>query len=213
VYFFTWKESAAQLFSLGAYVPYWAKADYPDFPSVGLFEYKVFDPEKWVPEYPNPAFLNRLPDDEFWGAKLVTAFRDEEIRAIVQTGELSDKNAEDWMVKCLTERRDKVGRVYFQKVLPVDNFRLVNGSLQWDDLGAKLGYFPAAGVDVEWSEFDNATGKKSPVTGAKTVAMPAGGDGYWCATLVSRAKKSQTVDVFVRRTGGETKIVGVERTW
>ena len=43
-------------------------ASYPRFPSIGKIEWKVFDPERWVPEYPNPAFLNRLPDDEFWGA-------------------------------------------------------------------------------------------------------------------------------------------------
>src|SRR5713101_2087260 len=60
--------------SLGLAPPYWAFAHYPDFPSIGKFEWKIFDPERWVPEYPNPAFLNRLPDDEFWGAKLVTAF-------------------------------------------------------------------------------------------------------------------------------------------
>ena len=111
-------------------------ASYPHFPSIGKIEWKVFDPERWVPEYPNPAFLNRLPDDEFWGAKLVTAFSDEDIRAIVSMGQLSDKKAEDWLVECLIKRRDKVGQVYFSKVLPLDKFALQNGEIAWEDLGA-----------------------------------------------------------------------------
>ena len=45
---------------------------------------KAFDPEKWKSDYPNPAFLSRLPDDEFWGAKQVMAFTDDDIRAIVE---------------------------------------------------------------------------------------------------------------------------------
>ena len=129
-------QSARQLFTLGLAPPYWQFAHYPHFPSIGKFEWKVFDPERWVPEYPNPAFLNRLPDDEFWGAKLVTAFTDEEIRAIVSMGQLSDKKAEDWLVECLVQRRDKIGRAYFAKVLPLDKFAIANGEIVWEDLGA-----------------------------------------------------------------------------
>ncbi|MCC6391347.1 MAG: hypothetical protein IT167_12160 [Bryobacterales bacterium] len=212
-YHFSWKESAAELFSLGLYIPYWAKARYPDYPSIGRFEWKVFDPEKWVPEYPNPAFLNRLPDDEFWGAKLVTAFTDDEIRAIVGTGELSDKEAEAYLLQCLIERRNKIGKTYFAKVLPFDQFRLDDGRLRWVDLGAKLGYYPRAQVDIQWSRFDNGRQTKSPLEDAKTVAVPEGGNGYWCATITSQAKRSQTIDVYVHRTGAQMKIAGIERTW
>src|SRR5690606_37715131 len=97
-YFFSWGESAKQLFTLGLWPQYWALARYPDFPSIGRFEWEKFDPERWVAEYPNPAFLNRLPDDEFWGAKLVTAFTDAEIRAIVSAGQLTNKEAEAWLI-------------------------------------------------------------------------------------------------------------------
>ncbi|MBS1830828.1 MAG: hypothetical protein JST93_36370 [Acidobacteria bacterium] len=212
-YFFSWKESAAQLFTLGLYVPYWAKADYPDFPSIGKFEYKVFDPERWVPEYPNVAFLNRLPDDEFWGAKLVTAFTDEEIKAIVAKGDLTDPKAADWLAKCLTERRNKIGKAYFKKVIPFDHFHIEQGQLQWTDLAAKLGYYPETAVDIQWSAFDNAANKKSPISGATSNSLPALRDGYSCATLTSRTKKSQTIDVFLRHSGSDTKIVGIDRTW
>ena len=76
--------------NFGLAVPYWAHAHYPGYSAVGGFEAATFRPDSWVPDYPNPAFLNRLPDDEFWAAKQVMAFTDEQIRAIVKVAEYSD---------------------------------------------------------------------------------------------------------------------------
>jgi hypothetical protein len=211
-YYFTWKESAKQLFTLGLAPPYWAFADYPEFPSVGKFEWKVFDPEKWLPEYPNPAFLNRLPDDEFWGAKLVTAFTDEEIRAVVSTGGLSDREAEKWVAECLIQRRNKIGKTYFAKVLPFDRFAIRNSELVWDDLGATLGYVPRSEVDIRWERFDNATGVRTAIPGAQTARVPEG-SGYAVATMISKQKPSQKIEVVVQLSGAQTRVVGLERFW
>jgi hypothetical protein len=189
--FFEWGPSARQVFTLGLAPQYWALAKYPKLPEVGRFESKVFDPERWLPEYPNPAFRNRLPDDEFWGAKLVTAFTDAEIRALVEEGQYEDPRSTDWVVRCLIERRDKIGKAYFAKVLPLDRFRWENGQLAWDDLGAKLGYLPAADVELAWSDF------------------PDGGDTYRHAKLTDRKNPKHVIDVYLK---GE-KIVGIERHW
>jgi hypothetical protein len=212
-YYFTWKGSGKQLFTLGLIPPYWAWAHYPNYPSIGRLEYEVFDPERWLPEYPNPAFLNRLPDDEFWGAKQVTAFTDDEIRAIVAEGQLSDKQAEEWLIRCLIERRDKIGRVYFAKVLPLDRFEVRGGTLTWDDVGGRLKYTPAADVNITWQRLDNATGTRSPIANANTAAVPAATSGYSVATLTSKAKPSQKIEVFVRHGAGETRVAGLERFW
>ena len=210
-YHFTWKSSAKQFLTLGLDPPYWAFADYPDFPSIGKFEWKVFDPVRWVPEYPNPAFLNRLPDDEFWGAKLVTAFTNEEIRAIVSTGQLSDKKAEDWLVECLVQRRDKIGRAYFVKVLPLDKFAVANGELVWEDLGASLKYRPAAELELQWFSFDNMTGVKTPIAGATSKRIPAIASGYSCLTLQDKERPTHTIDVYLRHEAGGARVVGVDR--
>ena len=66
-------------------------------------------------------FANRLPDDAFWAARQVVAFTDEDIRAIVQVAQYSDPKAERWIADCLIERRDRIGRTYFAKVLPLDD--------------------------------------------------------------------------------------------
>jgi len=212
-YYFSWKTSAQQLFTLGLVPPYWALAHYPNYPSIGRFEYEVFDPERWLPEYPNPAFLNRLPDDEFWGAKLVTAFSDDEIRAIVAMGRLSDKKAEEWLIRCLVERRDKIGRVYFAKVLPLDRFEVRDRTLTWDDVGGRLKYTPAAEVNITWDRFDNATGGRSPIANASTATVPVQDSGYSVAILTSKRKPAQKIEVFVRHGAGGPRLAGLERFW
>ena len=83
--------------------------------------------------------MNRLPDDTFWAARQVMAFTDEEIRAIVQTGQYS-KPAEDWITATLIERRNRIGRTYFARVLPLDRIRLEGNTLAFDDLGVSSGF-------------------------------------------------------------------------
>lgn len=212
-YFFSWKESAVQLFTLGMVPPYWAFAKYPNLPSVGLFEWKVFDPEKWVPEYPNSAFRNRLPDDDFWGAKLVTSFTDEELKALISTGKLSDPKAAAWLLECLSKRRDKIGKTYFSRVLPVDQFAVQSGELRWVDLGAKTGLLPAANVSLQWFSFDNEAEKKTPLGGQTSAKLPLVNgksyEGYYGVTITNTKTPSQTVDVYLRG----NQIVGIDRTW
>lgn len=207
-YLFAWKPAAVQFITFGLAVPYWAKAHYPNMPSVGRFESKVFDPDKWVPEYPNPAFRNRLPDDEFWMAKQIVNITDEEIRAIVRTGQLSDRRAEEYVAQCLIERRNKIGRSAFKKVLPLDRFRFEGGDLKWTDLAAQHGYGGVGTIDVVWHRFDNAAGKAEPVGADK----PDWSRGYWMAELSSRARPGQRIRVYVRG-GAQPRVVGVEHEW
>lgn len=207
-YFFSWTNSATQLFTLGLKPPYWAFAHYPDLPSVGRFEWKVFNPEKWVPEYPNVAFLNRLPDDEFWAAKQVMAFRDEDIAAIVSTGQLSDPKAAAYIEECLRKRRDKIGKAYFAKVLPLDRFRVADGKLMWEDLSSEMEAGGVADVRVQWMRFDNATEAKTAIAGATSAAVP-GQNQYLAAELSSLARPRQTVTVYLR--GAE--VIGIDRAW
>lgn len=210
-YLFGWKLAAKNLLTLGLDVPFWAKADYPKMPSVGNFEADVFDPEKWVPEYPNPAFVNRLPDDEFWAAKQVMAFGNDEIAAIVETAEYSDPKAAAYVTECLAKRRDKIGRAYFAKVLPLDKFEIRNGELVFEDLGAKHNMPTGAPYQIDWKSFDNAAGTAVTQVAGAGSRLPSGA-GYWMAEVSSPARKTQKVRVYVRNTSAP-KLVGIERTW
>lgn len=207
-YHFSWREAAIQMASLGFVIPYWAKARYPRYSSIGLFESEVFDPEKWLPEYPNPALLNRLPDDEFWGAKQVMHFTDDEIRAIVGTGRLTDPKAEDYLVRCLIERRDKIGRAYFRKVLPVDRFEVRGGELAFEDLAAGHGLPSPAPYEISWREYDNAKEAPGAALGSGP-RIPAATAAYVVAEIGSPRRPGQTVRVWLH----QGRVVGVEYAW
>lgn len=134
-------------FSLGLWVKPWEFETghiNPRYPSVGYFESEIFNPGSWVPTYPNPAFEKATLRDAFWGAKIVTAFRDEEIRAIVRTAHMSDPEAEEFLIRTLIERRDKIGRYWFSRIAPLDKFTIEKSSagewmLRFSDLAVKTG--------------------------------------------------------------------------
>lgn len=214
-YLFSWKPPIAQLATLGLYVPRWARADFPDLPSVGRFEWEVFDPETWVPEYYNPAFANCLPEDAFWAARQVMAFTDEEIRAIVQTGKYSNPEAEDWIVTCLIRRRDKIGRTYFSKVLPLDRFEIRNGSLFFEDLEIRHGFRQDREYTVEWFFFDNEKNRKESIVEGKDLSLPASlktvQPGRYFGVSIRDDDNGKSVVVYFRRQPDNIAVVGIDR--
>jgi hypothetical protein len=110
-------------FSLGGYITPWETVE-PEisYRSVGYFRSDVFKPGRWVPTHPLPPFENMTLRDAFWGAKKVMSFSDDDIRAIVETGQYSNPKAEQYIVQTLIERRDKIGRYWFAKMNPLDKF-------------------------------------------------------------------------------------------
>ena len=82
------------LASLGFAVPRYLRVPRADGPpSAGAFDSTSFDPVRWKPNYPNPAFSNMRADDAFWGARLVARFSDAAIRAIVDQVKFDDPRA------------------------------------------------------------------------------------------------------------------------
>ncbi|MEL7832926.1 hypothetical protein [Fodinibius sp. Rm-B-1B1-1] len=112
-------------FSMGGYVMPWEQIE-PEvpYPAVGYFRADVFKPGRWVPTHPLPPFENMTLRDAFWGAKQVMSFSDEDIQAIVATGEYSNPKAEEYVAQILMERRDKIGRYWFAKINPLDKFEV-----------------------------------------------------------------------------------------
>jgi hypothetical protein len=213
-YLFSWKNASVNFLTLGLYVPAWARAKYPDIPSVGRLESRRFDPAQWVPEYPNPAFTNALPDDDFWMAKQIMSLSDEEIQSVVETGRFSDPGASAYVAASLRERRDKIGRYAFDRVLPLDRFAIREGRLVWEDLSAKHGFGGAGPVTVAWSSYDNSLDARTPLDGGSTPSLPKGmSDGYYVADLTQLRTPAHKVSVFFRKTGPKLEIVGTEYRW
>jgi hypothetical protein len=173
------RKIAAALVSLGVYsFPWWDYDPAAAYPSVGYWRSDVFDPGEWVPTYPNPAFEKLTDRDAFWGAKIVSAFSDDDLAAIVETAQMSNPEAEAYLLKILQERRDKTAQYWFSRLAPLDRFRVVTAAdpprasvrtepqgrtsadapelmLQFDDLSAP--FFPETGVTYRYEVRHEAT--------------------------------------------------------
>lgn len=172
-YIFEQKPGWLSLATLGLYVRPWMTVDYPRVPrSVGRIEAERFDPLNWKPEYPNPAFDNMRPDDAFWGARIVSKFSDESIRAVVEKAKYSDLAATEYLTRTLIARRDKVVAAWINQICPIVEPRLspdgmftfANAAVQ-----ARAATAPSQ-YDLRWFRFDNATDQRAPIGEAETVS-------------------------------------------
>jgi len=141
--FFDLRDAGVSLVTLGVKTWAWEYAKPFKYPSIGYFESELFQPDKFDPIYPNPAFENMTDRDAYWGAEIVMAFRDEDLLALVKTGQYSNPEAEAYLLKTLIERRDKIGRFWFGKVNPLDNFETTYYrqalGVSFEDLAVKYG--------------------------------------------------------------------------
>ncbi len=204
-YLFSWRDSAAQFFSFGLYAPRWQHAKFADIPAAGRFEYTTFDPRKWVPDYPNAAFANENPADRLWAARKIAAFTDDEIYAIVSTGEYTSQAAADWVSRCLIERRNKILRAFLTGTAALDGFEVREGRLEYRSLASLV----PGDLNIEWSVFDNRTGEHRTMAVEGWTVPSASGAEYLCAQIEAAAGPKLLVYMSLR--AGQPRVVGVER--
>jgi hypothetical protein len=219
-------ETLLGIVAFGLYIPSFHLIDYPDNPAVGHFSAEHFDPPRWKPRVPNPAFRRARPDDTFWAARRVMAFTDEMIRAVVQTGQYSDPAAEKLIADTLIARRDAIGRAWLTDVNPVvDPLLDPSGTLRFGNAAVLAGVSKGPqSYEVAWFAFDNQNGTSTPIGKPTTAAreevaapagLPAAAGAYVRAEIkaVNPPHPSWTIPVqaYFQRTGPGWKLVGFER--
>ena len=216
-YVIEWGPMLRSLFSFGLWERTWRKVAYPDYPGVGNIEADFYRPDAWRPEYPNPAFARMQEEDAFWAAAIVHQFGDDAVRAAVVTGELGNAESERYLVDTLIRRRDKTVAHYFARTNPLAWFAVEGGALRFRNLGEEARLGRAEGYDVEWSEFDNATGLHAPVessTGGTSLPIPDRAAAHLAARIRTRSAMfpawARPVTVYLRR-GAQWQVVGIDR--
>jgi hypothetical protein len=162
----------------------------------------------WVGDYPNGAFRNENPADRAWAARKIVAFSEQEIRAIVSTGQYTDPRAEEWVARCLIERRRKIVDAFLAGTAGLDGFAVRDNRLEWSYLG---GNASAPVVQVQWSTFDNATGMRSALSGFASAQAPDVAAEYLVAELTAAGGPSVTV--YIRVKSGRMFVVGIDRSF
>jgi len=215
--------------SLGMYVRPWDEIDAQDYiphPSVGYFRSETFRPGQWVSVHPIPAFENMTLRDAFWGAKQVMSFSDEDIIAIVKSGQLSNKNAEEYLTQTLIERRDMIGDYWFRKINPIDKFMAERHAdqvtLAFTDLGTEKGIFNSNSTRYVYTlKLSDGTSLATTVTSERpsftnSVAGPQPGETlilhYEIRTIRDGVNTSEKkADVYVVEDDNGIRIGGIKR--
>jgi hypothetical protein len=208
----------SRMYSLGLHPADWETVHYPrEMKAVGNFTADAFDPLTWKANYPNPAFVQMTPLDGYWGAKHVMAFRNEQIRAIVEEGRFQDPKAVDYIARVLESRRDAIGRAWFRQVLPLEGFRIVDDHLAFDDLAVQYGFSSPSQYQLSWFVWHNEAQQKKDVSTPENAVLPdtfkslAVGSYIGCRIALEHADK-RSVTIYFRHEGDTWKLVGISRT-
>ena len=139
------------------------------------------------------------------------------MRALVRTGEFSERSAEDWIATCLIERRNKIGRAFFAQVLPLDRFEVRENKLVFEDLAVKHGLIASREYKIQWSRFDNNSEQRTPLRGEAGFSLPAetatAAVGDYFAAEIAGPDLKKTVTVYLRKLPHEFQVVGIDRGW
>jgi hypothetical protein len=221
-YFLEGGPSWKRLLTLGFGLSTWQTVDYVEYPSVGKFEGKEFDPRAWRPQTPTTAYMELRDDDAFWAARKIAAFTDEMLRAAVHEGQFSDAAAEKHLADVLIERREKIKSIYLTALNPIVNPRLDGKGLTVENAAVTGGVAKGdVAYRAAWMSFDNATGATKPIGETKsattTIAAPGNlpSSGFVAVDIAADSATyptwKQPVRAVFRNDGGSWKLVGLER--
>jgi hypothetical protein len=170
--------------------------------------------------------------DAFWAARIASRFTDQMIKAIVETGELSDPAATQYLTDVIIKRRDKVVAYWLPQANPLDSFKVVSTAtgreLTFDNAAVRLNLVQGVRYTVRWAPWDNTAATAQAIrseveaTGTR-VTIPSDiwgpedefGLRYVVASISTSHPQYQhwasPVVVTVRNRGGALEIVGIDR--
>jgi hypothetical protein len=157
--FIDWEMQVKATFAFGLWKRPWEDVQPTEWPAIGAFSAKPFDPAKWREAYPFWPFVEMDPSDAYWGAKLVMRFDRPMLEAIVAEGKLTEPRAARYLVDTLAARRDAIGRTYLDAVSPLDEFTLTAERLCMTDLAIHYGF--VSGGRVEWLNGSRVTASRA----------------------------------------------------
>lgn len=166
-YAFDISASFGRMLALGFHEDDWRKVKRPEgLEEVGYYESAEFDPQEWKPLNPNAAFANLTHRDGYWAAKIVSAFTNAHIEALVAEGHYRNPEAARWIAREMAARRDKIARYWFDHVPPLDFFATDREWYRFHDLGVERGIYPegtsAYRIRLATCDPDRKTGAWTP---------------------------------------------------
>jgi hypothetical protein len=91
---------------------------------LGYYDVELFDPERWSPSYPNPAFGRMTERDAAWMARIIAQIDERDLHAAVSAARLEQRISDEW-VRVLMGRRQKILDRYLTRLSPLAQPELV----------------------------------------------------------------------------------------
>ena len=189
-------EIGRSLVTFGAIEQPWDRARVvPGREKFGYYRAQDFDPARWKPMYPNPAFARMTERDAAWMARRIARFSPEDIRRVVALGRWSDPGDAEYLTGILLERQRRILARYLAELSPLGDVHSTGDQICATDLARLRGIAPAASFHYTIVERG----------GGKTVELPAevGDDGKLCF-------RPQTVVRGDHAAGDPARIVRIE---
>jgi hypothetical protein len=144
-----------------------------------------FDPAAWTPNSPAYVpFLTADRFDKFWGAKILIRFTREQIRAVVESGRLSDPRAAEYLTEALVARQRATARTWFERVNPLDRFATVSSAdrtaICFDDLALVYGLGGLGGLGANATQYRITTYDVDGRERGAARMVPPGVAGHTC---------------------------------
>ena len=136
---FDWAAMGRRIFGFGLRYDDWLGLRRTPYPSVAIFESEMFEPERWRPSYPNPAFDEATARDTFWAAAILARLDRAAVEAAVAGARYSDPRAARLITDVLMARRAKLLRHAFAGFLPLVDPDVRGYRVDMTDLEVKTG--------------------------------------------------------------------------
>jgi len=201
-----------RIYTLGFTNERWRKAKQETgVASVGNFTAEYYEPNKFKPLQPHPAFRDRTDRDCYWGAKLVASFSDAQIEAAIVAAGYEDPRALPILKNILIQRRDATMRYWFARVAPLDFFHVDGTQLNFSDLAVDRRIASARPYDVLIHDADVRIEQKKieiPGTSFDLARLPANCKEVELI-LGIRGSNAATVTVQLQRKGSQWTLTHV----
>jgi hypothetical protein len=150
-YLLDWGDIGLDFITLGLLERPWER-ERQVMPMFGYYHYREFEPDKWLNEYPNPAFGRATERDNAWMARILSRFDPEDVRALAHLGRFSEPQATEYIAEVMEMRLRKIAERYLLRLSPLADLR-VDGRdvLCGTDLARRRGVRPDASFVYEAS--------------------------------------------------------------
>lgn len=227
------KRMLAAFLTLGAYQRRWQqdKAAYRTHagsapPAVGwLHPVEPWQPDDFRANRRVPAHVRMTLPDAYWGAKVITSFRDEHLRALVSRVYRGEAEAAA-VLGALVARRDQIGKHHLNAYAATERPRVdaQANALCFEDIAVARGLLPSQGLVYHYAWLEDRGGagaapiaerRRAAGRGQTCLALPNGGSNYLVVSVRSeaggRTSFPTSIHLLRRSVAQPFKVVGIER--